>query len=43
MKYQSELIKEIVESRGHEKSSIHYESECVEATTQNLASFIKEE
>ena len=30
MKYKSELIKEIVESRGHEKSSLHYESECVE-------------
>ena len=30
MKYQSELIKEIVEARGHEKSSLHYESECVE-------------
>ena len=30
MKYQSELIKEIVESRGHEKSSSHYESECIE-------------
>ena len=30
MKYQSELIKEIVGTRGHEMSSIHYESECVE-------------
>ena len=30
MKYQSELIKEIVEARGHQKSSLHYESECVE-------------
>ena len=30
MKYQSELIKEIVDSRGHKKSSLHYESECVE-------------
>ena len=30
MKYESELIKEIVDSRGHQKSSIHYESECVE-------------
>ena len=30
MKYQSELIKEIVESRGHKMSSIHYESECAE-------------
>lgn len=31
MKYESELIKEIVDSRGHEKSSLHYQSECVEA------------
>ena len=30
MKYQSELIKEIVDTRGHEKSSLHYESECIE-------------
>lgn len=30
MKYESELIKEIVETRGHDKSSIHYESECIE-------------
>ena len=30
MKYKSELVKEIVESRGHEKSSIHYQSECIE-------------
>ena len=31
MKYQSELINEILEDRGHEKSSLHYESECVES------------
>ena len=30
MKYQSELIKDILEERGHEKSSLHYESECIE-------------
>ena len=30
MKYQSEVIKEIVEARGHKKSSLHYESECAE-------------
>ena len=30
MKYQSELIKEIVDTRGHKKSSLHYESECIE-------------
>ena len=30
LKYESEIIKDIVESRGHEKSSLHYESECVE-------------
>ena len=29
--YESELIKEIVEARGHKKSSLHYESECVES------------
>ena len=31
MKYKSELIKEIVDTRGHELSSLHYESECVGA------------
>ena len=31
MKYKSELIKEIVETRGHNLSSPHYESECVES------------
>ena len=31
MKYESELIKEIVDSRGHDKSSLHYESECIES------------
>ena len=30
MKYKSELIKEMIDSRGHKKSSIHYQSECVE-------------
>ena len=30
MKYKSELIKEIVDTRGHKESSLHYESECVE-------------
>ena len=30
MKYQSELIKEIVDTRGHKESSLHYESECME-------------
>lgn len=34
MKYQSELVKEIVDSRGHEKSSLHYQSECIEAWIQ---------
>ena len=29
--YEAELIKEIVGARGHEKSSLHYESECVES------------
>lgn len=30
MKYQSEIVKEIIDSRGHEKSSLHYQSECIE-------------
>ena len=30
MKYEADIIKDIVDSRGHEKSSIHYQSECVE-------------
>ena len=36
MKYQSELIKEIVDSRGHKKSSIHYQSECVETRIEEV-------
>ena len=31
LKYESELIKDIVDTRGHEKSSLHYESECIGA------------
>ena len=31
MKYESELIKEIVDAKGHEKSLPHYESECIES------------
>ena len=30
MKYKSELIKDIVDTRGHKKSSLQYESECIE-------------
>ena len=30
MKYEAEIIKDIVDSRGHTKTSIHYQSECVE-------------
>ena len=30
MKYESEIIKEIVDARGHEYPSLHYESECIE-------------
>ena len=30
MKYQSEIIHEILEQRGHEKSSLHYQTECIE-------------
>ena len=31
MKYQSEIIKEIIDTGGHKKSSLHYESECIES------------
>nr|DAT73383.1 MAG TPA: hypothetical protein [Caudoviricetes sp.] len=30
MKFEAEIIKEIVDSRGHTKTSIHYQSECVD-------------
>ena len=30
MKYKSELIREILEQRGHEVPNLHYQSECVE-------------
>lgn len=30
MKFEAEIIKDIVDSRGHTKTSIHYQSECVE-------------
>ena len=30
MKYQAEIIPEILEQRGHKKSSLHYQSECIE-------------
>ena len=30
MKYEAEIIAEILEKRGHEKSSLHYQSECIE-------------
>ena len=30
MKFEAEIIKEIVDRRGHEKTSIHYQSECIE-------------
>ena len=36
MKYQSELIKEIVDSRGHDKSSLHYQSECAETWIEEV-------
>ena len=29
-KYQSEIINEILEQRGHELSTLHYQSECIE-------------
>ena len=31
MKYESEIINDILEQRGHEMSTLHYESECIEA------------
>ena len=31
MRYESEIIKEIIDKRGHDKSSHHYESECIES------------
>ena len=36
MKYQAELIKEIVDTRGHDKSSLHYQSECVETWIEGV-------
>ena len=30
MKYQSDIIHEILEQRGHKKSSLHYQTECIE-------------
>ena len=36
MKYESELIKEIVDSRGHKQSSLHYESECIETWIEEV-------
>ena len=37
MKYQSELIKEIVDKRGHKFPSLHYQSECVEEWIKEVA------
>lgn len=36
MKYESEIIAEILEKRGHETSSLHYESECIEMWIENV-------
>ena len=36
MKYESELIHEILEQRGHDKSSLHYESECIESWIEEV-------
>ena len=30
MKYQSEILKEIIDKEGHITSLLHYESECIE-------------
>ena len=36
MKYESELISEILEMEGHKSSSLHYESECVEEWIESV-------
>ena len=36
MKYQSEIIHEILEQRGHGKSSLHYQSECNETWIEEV-------
>ena len=36
MKYQSEIIHEILEQRGHGKSSLHYQSECIETWLEEV-------
>ena len=36
MKYQSEIIHEILEQRGHGKSSLHYQSECIETWIEEV-------
>ena len=36
MKEQSEIIREILEQRGHEKSSLHYQSECIETWLEEV-------
>ena len=35
-KYQSEIINEILEKRGHELSSLHYESECIDSWIEEV-------
>ena len=41
MKYQSELVKEILDVRGHEKSSLHYESECIETWIKEYEGIVR--
>ena len=36
MKYESELIQEILEAEGHKSSSLHYESECIEEWLESV-------
>ena len=36
MKYKSELINEIIETSGHVKSTLHYQSECIETWIEEI-------
>lgn len=37
MKYQSEILKEIIDKEGHITSLLHYESECIEKWTNEMS------
>ena len=36
MKYQSEILKEIIDKEGHITSLLHYESECIELAINEM-------